>query len=92
MHLQRGLFRVWIAISVLWMIFATWASWKVLFVPATKLCTAADIAGDGPCHSATTSDRLYALETIVAPPIALIALGFGAFWLVRWVGRGFRSL
>lgn len=92
MNIKRGLFRWWIIVSVVWTIFWIWMWWKVLLVPGTKLCTAADIAGAERCHPVTTSDRFdIILETIIMPPVALIGLGLVGFWLVRWVGRGFRS-
>jgi hypothetical protein len=65
--------------------------WEILFVPGAKLCTPAEIAAGGPCHPVTTSDRFSFWETIILPPIVLIALGVAGFWIVRWVARGFRS-
>jgi hypothetical protein len=82
MNYRRGLFRLWIAASLLWAIGTAWAMRVYLALDCSYFSHhgSEDLRFECLVHPAITEAR--AIVWIVLPPFAVLALGI-------WVSRGF---
>src|SRR5258707_4383906 len=99
MNLRRGLFRLWFAISVIWIGAAATMAYRDTSIPSiTKSCSellefTADSTGQklGPadvtrCEQTWQRERLEMGGLALGPPTGLLIFGL----MVAWIASGFR--
>jgi hypothetical protein len=96
MRLRRGLFRLWLVLSIIWIAGGAWLLWDDLTGKLQLEELAAQATLSPPLPEGFILDtilenvyerRRYALELVLVPPLGLLALGCAGFW----VARGFQS-
>jgi hypothetical protein len=93
--MRRGLFRLWVVLTVLWIAGGAWLLWDDLTAKLRPEDLAANASVNPPLPGGfileTILDdvhkrRIHAVELVLVPPLGLLVLGCLGFW----VGRGFR--
>ena len=101
MNWRSGLFRLWLVLSVLWVLVVGYIKWadtgtvyattktgEPVFAVPTEFLQLFDVSTPGSEEwRPHWPRRVFAMGVIVAPPFALLALGH----ILGWIGRGFRS-
>jgi hypothetical protein len=94
MSIQRGFFRLWLALSALWIASGAWLFWDDLSgkMRPDEIAAQANVhPPEG--HILTTAldgvreRRLHAIEFVLLPPLGLLVIGCASVW----VAGGFRS-
>jgi hypothetical protein len=90
---RRGLFRLWIAASIVWLVGGGVLSQEIVRRDVSTLMTAeADLPPLPPGFELdrvklARSNQTFIASAILLPPIFALALG----WIGLWIARGFRS-
>ena len=88
MRVRQGLFRLWLVLSVIWIVVATWLFWDDLtgkLLPEEVAAQAAFPEGytPGTILESIHERFRHALELVFLPPLGLLALGCAGLWVVR---------
>ncbi len=79
MNTKRGLFRVWVVVSLLWGIVVGWRQARCLIGTGGPNCVGFPYD--------LTSESIVAAMFAIVPPVAVLLLGYAVLWAVK----GFRS-
>jgi hypothetical protein len=74
MNIRRGLWRLWLVLTVAWLGFAIWTT------PDLQTCLFRIGSGQW-CDHWTTHDYLAAVGVLFGGPVALLVLGCAVFWI-----------
>ena len=98
---RRGLFRIWIAASVVWLVGAGAVMQKEIRQDVSAVIASAQYSykkGSDPSvfevidRDYAARERLKSVASIVLlPPILVLVLGWTGIWTWLWIVRGFRS-
>jgi hypothetical protein len=93
---QHGLLRLWIVISLIWIIGVAWLSWPTSIAPFFELretlANCATPGGDGPWCDEVEAGISAAQHRLLLAAYVLISFPVGSFLLgavVAWIVRGF---
>jgi hypothetical protein len=99
LRVARGLFRLWLVLSVLWIGGVGYVTWRTFVYPEIVICEEVEAPAEGSCLPRSLVRELqpewdedqraafqFALVLALVPPAFVLALGSALIWAIR----GFR--
>jgi hypothetical protein len=85
MNLRRGFFRIWIALSVLWVALSTWLIWESCVRDSDGYLWCSVLDGDWIMELRYFGwrDGLRIATAVLSVPVGLLIIGATSFWVKR---------